>query len=159
MRSLFVALLSLTTTVALAQGTPAAEDPHPIVAVPDQITWGPPPPFLAAGAKVAVLEGDPKAMGFFTIRVQMPDHYRVAPHYHPGTEHVTVLKGTFKVGMGEKFDASALTRLPVGSFAATPARVAHFAETEGETIVQLHGIGPWGIVYVNPADDPRRRTP
>ncbi len=159
MRSLLCLLLSITSTVALAQGTPTAEDPRPIVALPDQITWGPPPPFLAPGAKVAVLEGDPKAMGFFTIRVQMPDHYRVAPHHHPGTEHVTVLKGTFKLGMGRKFDASALKRLPAGAFATTPPHEVHFAETEGETIVQLHGIGPWGIEYVNPADDPRRRTP
>jgi quercetin dioxygenase-like cupin family protein len=159
MRSLLVPLLSLTTTVALAQGTPTAGEPHPIVALPDQITWGPPPPFLAEGAKVAVLEGDPKAAGPFTIRVRMPDRYRVAPHFHPGTEHVTVLKGTFKLGMGEKFDASALKRLPAGAFATTPPREAHFAETEGETIVQLHGIGPWGIVYLNPADDPRRRAP
>jgi quercetin dioxygenase-like cupin family protein len=105
-----------------------------------------------------VLEGDPKAAGPFTIRVLMPDRYRVLPHFHPATEHVTVLKGTFKVGRGEKFDASALKRLPAGSFAATPPGVRHFAETEGETIVQLHGVGPWGIEYVNPADDPRRRA-
>jgi quercetin dioxygenase-like cupin family protein len=158
MRSILVALLSLTTSVAVAQGTPAAEA-HPVVALPDQITWGPPPPFLAAGAKVAVLEGDPKAPGPFTIRVQMPDRYRVPPHFHPAVEHVTVLKGTFRVGMGEKFDASALKRLPVGAFAAMPQGVRHFAETEGETIVQIHGVGPWGIVYVNLADDPRQRTP
>jgi quercetin dioxygenase-like cupin family protein len=93
------------------------------------------------------------------MRLQVPDRYRIPPHFHPATEHVTVLKGTFKVGMGEKFDASAMTRLPTGTFAALEPGVRHFAESEGETVIQLHGTGPWRLTYVNPADDPRQRTP
>jgi quercetin dioxygenase-like cupin family protein len=159
MRSLLAPLLSLIASVALAQGAPTAEAAHAIVALPDQLTWGPAPPILPAGARLAVLEGDPTAPGPFTMRLQMPDHYRIPPHYHPATEHVTVVKGAFKVGMGDKFEASALKRLPAGTFAALEPGFRHFAESEGETIIQLHGIGPWGLVYVNPADDPRQRKP
>jgi quercetin dioxygenase-like cupin family protein len=159
MRSLLAPLLSLTASVALAQGAPKAEAAHAIVATPDQVTWGPAPSVLPAGAKLAVVEGDPSAAGPFTMRLQLPDRYRIPPHYHPVTEHVTVLKGTFKVGMGEKFDPSALQKLPTGTFAALEPGVRHFAEAEGETVLQLHGTGPWSLTYVNPADDPRHRTP
>jgi quercetin dioxygenase-like cupin family protein len=106
-----------------------------------------------------VLEGNPSEAGPFTMRVLLPTGYRIPPHYHPATEHVTVLHGTFKVGMGEKFDGSAMTALPTGTFASLEPGTRHFAEAQGETIVQLHGVGPWGISYVNPADDPRQATP
>ena len=159
MRSLLAPLLSLIASVALAQGAPSAEAAHAIVTLPDQLTWGPAPPVLPPGAKLAVLEGDPTASGPYTMRLLLPDHYRIPPHFHPFTEHVTVLKGAFKVGMGEKFDASAMNRLPVGTFAALEPNVRHYAESEGETILQLHGTGPWSLTYVNPSDDPRRQTP
>ena len=104
-----------------------------------------------------MLEGDPaKKAGLFTLRLKMPDGYKIAPHYHPADEHVTALQGTFVMGMGEKFDQSAGRELAVGSFAVMPTGTRHFAWTKGETIVQLQGVGPWGLTYVNPADDPRR---
>jgi quercetin dioxygenase-like cupin family protein len=158
-RCLLVAALTLGAGVAAAQDTPNTNTSHAIVAPPDQITWGPGPPSLPPGAKAAVLEGNPSESGPFTMRVLLPNRYRIPPHYHPATEHVTVLKGTFKVGMGEKFDVSAMTPLPTGTFAALEPGTRHFAESQGETIVQLHGAGPWGITYVSPADDPRQRTP
>lgn len=160
MRCLIVAAaLALTAHVVHAQGTPTAEGSHAIIALPDQVAWGPAPPSLPPGAKAAVLEGDPSKAGPFTMRVLLPNRYRIPPHYHPVTEHVTVVKGTFKVGMGDKFDASAMTSLPAGTFAALEPGTRHFAESQGETILQLHGVGPWGITYVNQADDPRQRTP
>ncbi len=153
--------LALVAGKAAAQGPPSAEAQHAIVALPDKIVFGPGPASLPAGAKAAVLEGNPSEPGPFTIRVWLPGGYRIPPHYHPAVEHVTVLKGTFKVGMGEKFDAAAMSALPVGTFAALAPETRHFAMAQGETIVQLHGIGPWRLVYVNPADDPRnaRSTP
>jgi len=154
MRCLLVVVLILSASIATAQ-----DGTHAIVALPDQITWGPPPPVLPPGAKFAVLEGNPNEAGPFTMRVLLPDRYRIPPHYHSFVEHVTVVKGTFKVGMGEKFDPSAMTPLPAGTFAALEPGTRHFAESQGETIVQLHGIGPWGLIYVNPADDPRQKTP
>ena len=160
MRCLLAAALTLGAAgVAAAQGTPRTNASHVIVAPPDQIAWGPAPASLPPGAKAAVLEGNPGEAGPFTMRVLVPDRYRIPPHFHPVTEHVTVLKGTFKVGMGEKFDASAMTPLPTGTFAALEPGTRHFAEAEGETILQLHGVGPWGLTYVNPADDPRKQAP
>lgn len=159
MRCLLIAALTLSAGVAGAQGSPQAGASHAIVALPDQITWGPGPASLPPGAKAAVLEGNPGEPGPFTMRVLLPDRYRIPPHFHPAVEHVTVVKGTFKVGMGEKFDAVAMTSLPAGAFAALEPETRHFAESRGETIVQLHGTGPWRITYVNPADDPRKQTP
>jgi quercetin dioxygenase-like cupin family protein len=143
--------------VALAQGSPESKT-HAIIAFPDQITWGAAPASLPAGAKAAVLEGNPKEAGPFTLRLLMPNGYRIPPHYHPAIEHVTVVKGTFKVGMGDKFDGSKMATLPSGTFAALEPGTRHYAESQGETIVQLHGVGPWGITYVNPADDPQKKT-
>lgn len=159
MRCLLLAALTLSAGIATAQDSPAKNDSHAIVALPDQVTWGPAPPALPPGAKVAVLEGNPSEAGPFTMRVLLPSGYRIPPHYHPVVEHVTVVKGTFKVGMGDKYDPSALTPLPTGAFAALQPGTRHFAEAQGETIVQLHGVGPWGLIYVNPADDPRQQTP
>jgi quercetin dioxygenase-like cupin family protein len=159
MRCLLATILTLSAGAAAAQGNPQAAAPHAIVVPPDQITWGPAPALLPAGAKLAVLEGDPSKAAPFTMRLLMPDGYRIPPHYHPFVEHVTVVKGTFKVGMGDKYDAAALAELPTGTFAALEPGTRHFAQAKGETILQLHGTGPWTLVYVNPADDPSRRTP
>jgi quercetin dioxygenase-like cupin family protein len=154
MRCLLAVALSLSAATAAAQDTS-----HAVIALPDKLTWGPAPPALPPGARLAVLEGNPSEAGPFTMRVLLPAGYRIPPHYHAAVEHVTVLKGTFKVGMGERYDPSAMTSLPAGTFAALQPGVRHFAEAQGETIVQLHGMGPWGLTYVNPADDPRKRTP
>ena len=85
-----------------------------------------------------------------------PDGYRIAPHWHPAVERVSVIAGTFQFGMGETFDQSRAKALPAGSFVFMPPKMAHFAWVEGETILQLTGEGPWGITYLNPSDDPRQ---
>jgi quercetin dioxygenase-like cupin family protein len=122
---------------------------------PDTITWKDGPPSLPAGAKMAVLEGDPTKEGPFVMRLRAPDGYHIPPHTHPKTERVTVISGTFYLAMGEKLDRSNAKKLPAGSFNFWPAGMKHTAWTEGETIIQLHGVGPWQINYLNPADDPR----
>ncbi|HJS47341.1 MAG TPA: cupin domain-containing protein [Gemmatimonadales bacterium] len=132
----------------------AAAPAQAIVALPDAVTWMSAPPILPPGATVAILEGDPAKPGPFTMRLRMPDGYRIAPHFHAALEHVTVLSGSFLVGMGGKWDAAALKSLPVGSFGVIPPGMQHFAQARGETVIQLHGIGPWGLTYVNPADAP-----
>lgn len=93
------------------------------------------------------------------MRLSLPDGYRIPPHSHPAVERVTVIQGTFKVGMGDKVNRSAMTALPAGTFAALQPGTRHFAEAQGKTIVQLNGVGPWKLTYVNPADDPRKATP
>ena len=122
---------------------------------PDAIKWGPAPPTLPAGASLAVLAGDPgKAGELFIIRLKAPDGYRVPPHTHPGDEHLTVIKGTFMVGMGEKWDDKAMKRYTAGGHTMAPKDMAHFAAIKGETIVEVTGIGPFAIKYVDPNDDP-----
>ena len=125
---------------------------------PDVIPWGPPPPFVAAGAQIAVLEGDPSASsGDYTVRLMMPDGYRIAPHWHPFRENVTVLSGTFKVGMGDQFDTSRMGTFPAGSFAFLDPDMHHYAMASGEVVVQVHGASPLQFNYVNPEDDPSRK--
>jgi ChrR Cupin-like domain len=132
---------------------------HAIVVPADRITWGPAPAILPNGAELAVLEGDPAKPGPYTMRLRMPDGYRIPAHFHPAVEHVTVMAGTFRVGMGDRFDAGKLADLPTGTFAALEPGVRHFAQAQGVTVIQLHGTGPWSLTYVNPADDPRERKP
>ena len=120
-----------------------------------KIQWKDGPASLPAGARFAVLEGDPTKEGFFTMRLWLPDGFKVQPHWHPKVEHVTVISGTFNIGMGEKFDQATTREMPAGTFGFWPAEMRHFAWTKGETIIQLHGIGPWMITYVNASDDPR----
>jgi quercetin dioxygenase-like cupin family protein len=124
---------------------------------PDDIKWGPAPPGLPAGAQAAVLMGDPGKAAPYVIRAKLPDGYKVPPHWHPTDENVTVLKGTFLAGKGDKFNADAAESLPAGSFVCMPKGMRHFAIAKGETIIQVHGIGPFDITYVNPADDPRKK--
>jgi quercetin dioxygenase-like cupin family protein len=105
---------------------------------------------------VAVLEGDPTKEGPFTMRLKLPGGYRIPPHTHPKTERLTVISGTFRFGMGDRFEEKMLRDLPAGAYGYWPAGMKHFVQAKGETIVQLHGVGPWQIVYLTPSDDPRK---
>jgi quercetin dioxygenase-like cupin family protein len=122
---------------------------------PTTIQWKEGPAALPPGAKMAVLEGDPTKEGPFVVRFQFPAGYHVAAHTHPKTERVTVISGTLYLAAGEALDRNSAKSLPAGSFGFWPAGMKHTAWSGGETIIQLHGIGPWQINYVNPADDPR----
>ena len=124
---------------------------------PDQIQYGPVPSFIPKGAQLAVLEGDPTATtGDFTIRLKMPDGYRIAPHWHPHRENVTVISGNFKVGMGDAFDAAKMMTFGTGSFAYLDPSMHHYAMASGEVVVQVHGMSPLQFNYVNPSDDPSK---
>ena len=120
-----------------------------------EVKWKDGPASLPAGARIAVLEGDPAKEGFFTMRLWLPNGYKIPPHWHPKVEHVTVISGTFNIGMGDKFDQAATREMPAGTFGFWAAGMRHFVWAKGDTVVQLHGIGPWGINYINPSDDPR----
>lgn len=148
----------LATSVVAAQTTSRSGEPHAVIAIPAKLAWAPAPPSLPRGADLAVIEGDPTKAGAFTMRLRMPDGYHLPAHFHPAVEHVTVMQGTFQVGMGDKFDAAALGDLPTGTFAALAPGVRHFARARGETVIQLHGVGPWSLTYVSPADDPRNQA-
>lgn len=121
-----------------------------------QINWGPAPPVFPPGAQFAVIQGDPSVPGaLFTVRLRFPNGYILPPHRHPTDENVTVLKGTFMVGLGENFTTDGLQVLKEDGFITAPANMAHFATTRGITEVQVHAIGPFQLTYVHPGDDPR----
>jgi quercetin dioxygenase-like cupin family protein len=120
-----------------------------------EIKWQDGPASLPKGAQIAVLEGNPNKEGPFVFRVKVPNGYRIPPHTHPKTERVTVISGTFNIGMGDKFDEEKLKPMPAGTYGFWEAGMKHFVSIKGETVVQFHGMGPWSIQYVNPADDPR----
>src|SRR5579864_8620472 len=133
------------------------DDGH-VVVKPGSEKWGPAPPALPSGAQVAVLVGNPgKAGSASTMRVKIPDGYKVPPHWHPVDENVTVIKGTLLIGKGKKFDLAKTEEMPAGSYMRMPKKMRHFAAAKGDVILQLHGIGPFEINYVNPADDPRKK--
>ena len=152
----FLALGQQTAMTGHDDKKPTAGDYQ--ISYPENLTWKDGPASLQAGVKMAVMEGDPSKEGFFTMRLWMPDGFKVLPHFHPRIEHVTIIKGTLNLGMGEKFDQTATRAMPEGTFGFWPPGMRHFAWTKGETILQLHGIGPWVITYVNPSDDPRNKT-
>ena len=123
---------------------------------PDQIAWRDGPPSLLPGAKMAILEGDPAKEGLFTMRLKLPDGFRVFPHWHPKTERLTVIQGIVNLGTGDRFDAAATQALGAGTYSSMPPKMTHFAWMKGETILQLSSMGPWEVIYLNPADDPRK---
>lgn len=128
---------------------------QPTIVTPDEIKWSDFP--LLPGAQIAVIEGKMDRKGPITARIKLPADIKVQPHWHPGLERVTVLSGTFNYGMGDKMDPEQSRALTPGSFIVMPPRMHHFAWTKEETVLQLNVTGPWGIVFVNPADDPRKK--
>ena len=141
---------------ASAQQARTVPDDHTVLRS-DEIAWGPASAKLPPGAVMAILDGSPAEPDVpFTIRVKVPDGFSVPPHTHPTDEHLTVIQGTILLGTGEEFDREKLRELSTGSYASLPAGEPHFNLYRGETIIQLHGIGPYDIVYVDPADDPSR---
>ena len=125
---------------------------------PETIPYGPAPAFVPAGAQLAVLEGDPGAPSRdYTVRLKMPDGYRIASHWHLQWENVTIIYGTFKVGMGDRFEESKMTAFPAGSFAYLDPDMHHYAMASGGVVVQVHGTSPLQFNYVNPNDDPSRK--
>ena len=150
---LFAVFTAVTQIQAQMTHIPAGH----IMIMPGDLKWVDGPSSLPPGAKSAVIEGDPKAAGLFTMRIKLPANYMIMPHSHPADEHVTVIKGSFYMGIGEKFDENAAKKIPTGGFAVMNTGTRHYAFTKKECIIQLHGMGPWGIIYVNPADDPRNK--
>jgi quercetin dioxygenase-like cupin family protein len=143
-------LLALFASASLAQ-----HDQHKSVSAAD-LKWSP-VPSLPKGAQIAVIEGPMNQAVPFTVRLKFPANYTIPPHTHPAVERVTVLSGTFHMGMGGKLERGALHPVRTGDIMIMQPGTPHFAWTEGEVMVQLHGTGPWGVTYINPSDDPRNQ--
>ena len=145
---LMVVLVSVIPVLAQQSGHTAV--------TPDTLKWAEPP--VLPGAKLAVVSGDPSKEGLFVYRIKMPAGYKIPPHTHKASENVTVLTGVFYIGLGEKFDQGSGQELPTGGFVSVPPKHAHYAWAgREETVVQVHGMGPTDLTFVNPADDPRKK--
>jgi len=149
--TVIVALLALLPAAGAAQ----THGTHMLV-VPSDLKWAD-VPSLPPGAQIAVIEGPLNEAKPFTMRLRFPANYKIPAHYHGAIEHVTVISGTFNMGLGDKLDPKATRALGPGGMAIMQPGTRHFAWNEGETIVQVHGVGPWTITYVDPADDPRKK--
>jgi quercetin dioxygenase-like cupin family protein len=149
MRISSIALLVAASPLIAVAGAQSANT------APPPLKWGPAPAVFPAGAELAVLQGNPGGTGEFTIRLRMPNGYKIAPHTHPTDENVTVISGTFLVGMGTTFKADSLIKLPTGGFVTAQANHAHYGQAKGVTIVQVNAMGPFALTYVNPADTPK----
>ena len=155
-RILFAQCAGAAMLIAAASAPAHAADEHTIISA-QEIKWAAGPPSIPAGAEAAVLYGNPGKDGLFALRLKMPKGYHIPPHTHPKPEVVTVISGTFRLGMGEKAKADKGRALPAGSFLALPPGMAHFAYADEDTVIQLNSTGPWSLTYINPADDPRKK--
>ena len=159
-------LIAAASVSALGTQDPTKKAPPPppqlktshVVAIPDKIQWGPAPASLPPGAQAAVLDGDPGKAGLFVVRLKFPDGFRIPPHWHPTDEHVVVIAGTLMAGMGSKADDAAMQALTTGSYVKMPRKMNHYVRAKGDTIVQITAMGPFEVTYVDPQDDPRKKT-
>jgi quercetin dioxygenase-like cupin family protein len=158
MNTIFSSTLAMVLIMAFSSTRSCAEEIQPSemhLYPATSMEWKPGPTAIPPGAKMAVLEGDPTKEGPFVVRFQFPAGYHIAAHTHPKTERVTVISGALYLATGESLDRNSAKELPAGSFGYWPPGMKHAAWSEGETVIQLHGIGPWQINYVKPSDDPR----
>jgi len=151
---LLAAVAAICSLAFAAEEKAATKSEHVMYSAAD-LKWGPAPPALPAGARVAVLSGDPAKAGPFTIRLEMPAGYKIPAHTHPTDERVTVISGTSQLGMGPKFDDASAHELGAGGFVVMPAGMQHFAGSKAGCVVQVESTGPFEVKYVDPADDPR----
>lgn len=150
-RPAFNPLFALTILVAAMPA--GATNLYP---TPSSVKWHAGPPSLPKGARMAILCGDPAKPGPFVIRLKLPANYAIPPHHHPATENVTVIAGALFAGMGDKLRKDDARPVVSGGFLTMPADMNHFAWTRQSTVIQIEGEGPFGITYVNPADDPSK---
>ena len=148
--SVCIMLIGVAVFAAAICGQEKKDSPAPpkIVHFAD-LNWAP----IIKGCDLAPVAGDPNAEGApFLVRLRCVDGAKIPVHWHPTDENVTLLKGTFLAGMGDTFDETKLTAMNVGNFVTMPKEMRHFAMSKGETIVQVHGAGPFKVNWVNPSD-------
>ena len=141
----------MASTFIFAQHKPVSDTLlKPLQVFPEKISWVDSKPPLPQGARVAVLEGDPKKSGIFTMRITFPAHYMILPHVHPKDERVTILSGSMFIGIGDTPDEKSATHYTAGCFYVNPAGIHHYAFTGDEgAVVQITGIGPWELHYLD----------
>lgn len=156
-RSIVLAL-SLGSITAFGAAWPLhAANTHHTVVPGDAVEWGPAPASLPPGAQAAVLLGSPSKEGPFVLRLKFPAGFVIPPHRHSKDEFVTVISGRFAIAAGEKLDRAVAKPLPPASFVHLPADMPHYALAAEEAVVQINGMGPFDVQYLDPRDDPRKR--
>lgn len=152
-------VIACTDSTAGAQSAPSSTGPAAETAGSHrnhaEIVFQPGPASFPAGSQIAVLQGNPSGTGEFTVRLKWPAGYKLPPHFHPTDENVTVLSGTFLVGMGDEINLEKTLKLGPTGFITAPAQAHHYAVAKTDVMVQVHGEGPFAITYVNSKDDPR----
>jgi anti-sigma factor ChrR (cupin superfamily) len=150
-------LLRAISLALLLTGSVAVADDMKMPLNAKDLTWGPAPNVLPKGAQVAIVSGDPFKDGAYVLRLKIPKGYKIPAHNHPTTENLTVLSGNFHIGMGDKLDEKKGMQLTAGAYGEAPAKMNHYAWATSNTVLQVHGQGPFAITYVNPADDPSKK--
>ena len=137
---------------SLGQGTSESEG----FVNPKDIKWGAAPPSIPAGAKIAVLQGDPSKAGPFVVRLMVPRGYKIPPHWHTQDESLTVISGTFYLGTGDKVEANKSHTLSAGAFHFLSGKDHHFLVARSDAVIQINGNGPFDVTYISADDDPRQ---
>ncbi len=151
------AVLALIAFCVFAGSTISTADTDHTFVTPDQLKWGPAPPVLPPGAEAAVLSGDPGKKGWFVVALRGPQGYTVPPHWHSTTENVTVISGSFTMGMGDSA-GTAGTTLPVGGYAKMPAKMHHWGTAASPFVIYISAMGPFDIHYIHAEDDPMKKA-
>lgn len=159
-------LRNVVVAVAVAAGTVSGSvtwaDSHTkgagfVSVKASEIKWAD-APSVGPGAKIAVLEGDLKAAAPFTMRIKLPPGLKIGVHTHPAVERVTVLSGTFYFATGDKYDPAKAAAYKRGDGFMVPIGMPMYGYTKKEeSIIQIHGVGPWGIHFLDPADAPKKK--
>lgn len=152
-----VMLFAFVTVAEEKMEEKAAAPMSHVMFTPADIKWQDAPPIVSPGAKMAVLKGDPSKEEIFVIRLSTPAGYKIMPHWHPTTENVTVISGELHIGTGDKFDKTKGMTIPAGGFISLAPMMHHYAWMETETVVQIEGMGPIQLYYINSKDDPSRK--
>jgi hypothetical protein len=150
-------LLRAISLILLLTGSAALADDMKAPVNANDLKWGPAPNVFPKGAEFTVVSGDPSKDGPYVVRLKLPIGYKVPPHHHPTTESVTVLSGNFHIGLGDRFDETKAVEVTAGAYGEAPAKMNHYAFVTSDTVLQIHGQGPFAITYVNPADDPSKQ--
>jgi quercetin dioxygenase-like cupin family protein len=145
MKSLFLVSVALLVAGSTAQAK-----------APD-LKWGPAPAALPSGAQMAVVSGDPGKKGMFAVELKMPANYAVPAHWHPTDETVKVVSGAVHYGMSDKLDLAKAKALPAGQSVTMKAKMHHWVHASAPATIEVSGMGPFEITYVDPKDDPRKK--
>ena len=153
-----VCKLSFLITVGMAgcqSGALAQTASKPFVTIADsEIQWT---KGSAPGTMIAVIYGKPLEPGLYTARVKFSAGTNTAPHSHPNTENITVISGTFNIGQGEKAERAKAIAVKAGGAVIIEANTPHFVFIDEETVTQASAVGPAGITFINPDDDPTKK--